>query len=139
MLFAVGMLTFLLIGCGSAPGAHPDAGYVPQRDPDAPLETPPSDREMYFAFDKYPIVTKSAQPEWPDAAKRPGVTGTVTVMVVIDETGAIEKVWVSESDNPILNDAALEAAWKFRFTSAESKGTPVKATISIPFRFSWPQ
>lgn len=108
-----------------------DAKNLPPAPP-----PPPPEPEMFFAFDTYPQVIQSAKPEYPELARKAEVEGTVVVMVTIDETGNVINAWIAQSDAPILNDAAIEAAYKFKFTPAKQRDVPVKATISIPFRFS---
>ena len=100
------------------------------------LPTVRIDRFIFFAFDTYPIVTKSATPKYPDMARKAEVEGTVVVMVTIDEAGNVMRAWVAESSADILNESAIAAAYKFKFTPAKQRDVPVKATISIPFRFS---
>ncbi len=108
-----------------------DAENLPPAPP-----PPPPEPEMFLAFDTYPQVIQSAKPKYPELARKAEVEGTVIVMVTIDETGKVIKAWIGESSAEILNEAALEAAYKFRFTPAMQRDVPVKATISIPFRFS---
>lgn len=108
-----------------------DAQNLPPAPP-----PPPPEPEMFLAFDTYPQVIQSAKPKYPELARKAEVEGTVVVMVTIDETGKVIKAWIGESSAEILNQAALEAAYKFRFTPAMQRDVPVKATISIPFRFS---
>ena len=108
-----------------------DAENLPPAPP-----PPPPEPDMFFAFDTYPIVTKSATPKYPDMARKAEVEGTVVVMVTIDEAGNVKRAWVAESSADILNESAIAAAYKFKFTPAKQRDVPVKATISIPFRFS---
>jgi protein TonB len=108
-----------------------DAENLPPAPP-----PPPPEPEMFFAFDTYPVVIESAKPKYPELARKAEVEGMVTVMVTIDESGRVINAWIANSDAPILNDAAVEAAYKFRFSPAKQREVPVKATISIPFRFS---
>jgi protein TonB len=91
---------------------------------------------MFFAFDTYPVVTQSAKPRYPELARKAEVEGVVVVMVTIDESGKVISAWIAESSAEVLNESAIEAAYKFRFTPAKQRDVPVKATISIPFRFS---
>jgi TonB family protein len=86
-------------------------------------------------WDIYPTVIAKATPEYPMEARRAGTEGAVLVMVVIDENGKVIKAWVEYSDNAVFDQSALDAAFKFQFTSAKQRGVPVKATITIPFRF----
>ncbi len=108
-----------------------DAENLPPAPP-----PPPPEPEMFFAFDTYPVVTQSAKPKYPEMARKAEVEGTVVVMVTIDETGNVIMAWIAESSAEVLNEKAIEAAYKFRFTPAKQRDVPVKATISIPFRFS---
>lgn len=108
-----------------------DAQNLPPAPP-----PPPPEPEMFFAFDTYPVVRQSAEPRYPELARKAEVEGTVVVMVTIDEQGNVISAWVAESSAEVLNEAALEAAYKFKFTPAKQRDVPVKATISIPFRFS---
>jgi protein TonB len=96
-----------------------DAENLPPAPP-----PPPPEPEMFFAFDTYPVVTQSAKPRYPELARKAEVEGVVVVMVI------------AESSAEVLNESAIEAAYKFRFTPAKQRDVPVKATISIPFRFS---
>jgi len=91
---------------------------------------------MFFAFDTYPVPIESAKPKYPELARKAEVEGMVTVTVTIDESGRVINAWIAHSDTPILNDSAIEAAYKFKFSPAKQRDVPVKATISIPFRFS---
>jgi protein TonB len=108
-----------------------DAENLPPAPP-----PPPPEPEMFFAFDTYPVVTQSAKPRYPELARKAEVEGIVVVMVTIDESGKVISAWIAESGAEVLNESAIEAAYKFRFTPAKQRDVPVKATISIPFRFS---
>jgi protein TonB len=108
-----------------------DAENLPPAPP-----PPPPEPEMFFAFDTYPVVLQAAKPDYPELARRAEVEGTVVVMVTVDEGGRVINAWVAESAAQILEEAALDAARKFKFSPAKQRDVPVKATISIPFRFS---
>ena len=108
-----------------------DAQNLPPAPP-----PPPPEPEMFFAFDTYPVVVQGAEPKYPELARKAEVEGTVMIMVTIDEAGNVMSAWVAESSAEVLNEAAVEAAYKFKFTPAKQRDVPVKATISIPFRFS---
>lgn len=108
-----------------------DADNLPPAPP-----PPPPEPEMFFAFDTYPVVIQNATPVYPELARKAEVEGTVVVMVTIDESGNVISAWIAETSAEVLNQAAIEAAYKFRFTPAKQRDVAVKATISIPFRFS---
>jgi len=74
-------------------------------------------------------------PSYPDAAKRMRVSGTVTVDVILDETGKV--VSATASNGPqILRDAAIQAALKARFSPTKLSGQPVKVSGVINYKFA---
>lgn len=74
-------------------------------------------------------------PIYPDAAKRMRTQGTVTVDVVLDETGKVVSA-VASSGPPILREAAVQAALKARFSPTKLSGQPVKVSGAINYKFS---
>jgi protein TonB len=97
---------------------------------------PPTDDQIIFkAFETFPELLKSAKPTYPEIARKAEVEGVVKVLVTIDEAGRVIRAWVETSDAPVLNDAALEAAYNFVFRPALQRGIPVKATIALIFDF----
>jgi protein TonB len=74
-------------------------------------------------------------PTYPDAARRMRTTGTVTVEVVLDETGKV--VAANATTGPaILRDAAVQAALKARFSPTKLSGQPVKVSGVINYKFA---
>ena len=74
-------------------------------------------------------------PIYPDAAKRMRTQGTVTVDVVLDETGKVVSA-IASSGPPILREAAVQAALKARFSPTKLSGQPVKVSGAINYKFS---
>jgi TonB family protein len=57
--------------------------------------------------------------------------------VIIDENGRVVSARVIDSDAiEVLEDAALEAAYKFLFRPARQGDVPVKCRVVIPFSFA---
>lgn len=104
-------------------------------DMPALLPSPPPPVENFFAFEEAPELIEAVKPEYPDIARIAGVEGRVVVWVVIDETGTVIAAEIAESDAPILDEAALEAARRHRFKPAYQRDVPVKSKISLRFRF----
>ena len=74
-------------------------------------------------------------PVYPDAAKRMRTAGTVTVEVVLDESGKV--VSANATSGPtILRDAAVQAALKARFSPTKLSGQPVKVSGVINYKFA---
>ncbi len=75
---------------------------------------------------------------YPEAARRSGLEGKVTLQVLINKDGSVEKVQVLKSTNDIFEDAAINAMKRAHFTPAMNNGTPLKIWITrtINFRLS---
>lgn len=77
-------------------------------------------------------------PAYPDLAKRMRISGTVSVDVVVDETGKV--IAAQASGGPVqLREVATQAALKARFTPTKISGQPVKVSGTINYRFSLSQ
>ena len=77
-------------------------------------------------------------PSYPDLAKRMRVAGTVSVEVVVDETGKV--ISAQASNGPLaLRDAAVQAALKARFSPTKLSGQPVKVSGVINYKFALSQ
>lgn len=84
-----------------------------------------------------PRIIKSYQPPYPSAERNAGVEGTVSIRFLIGTDGNVEDVTVtSSSGNANLDNAAVAACRKWRFTAAKnSSGLPVRCYASIPIIF----
>ena len=74
-------------------------------------------------------------PIYPDAAKRMRTQGTVTVEVVLDESGKVVSA-IASNGPPLLREAAMQAALKARFSPTKLSGQPVKVSGVINYKFS---
>jgi len=93
-------------------------------EPDNPL----------YALTEKPVEIKRVNPIYPELAKKGGVEGTVIVKVLIDQNGNVEAVEALRS-HPLLDEAAMDAAWQFKFKPGKQKDKVVKVWVSIPFNF----
>lgn len=103
--------------------------------PDVPDESGVLDR-WFLYFEREPRLVKKVLPEYPELARKAEVEGMVVVHVTVDETGRVIDAWIASSEAEIFNVAALEAARGYVFDPALQNDIPVKATISLRFRFS---
>jgi protein TonB len=103
--------------------------------PDAPPPPPPSSGD-WLVFDKAPKPKKMVSPEYPVIARQGEMEGVVVLKVTIDERGRVIRAVVLRSDASVFDQAAIEAVRQWTFTPAEQSGNPVKATITIPLRFT---
>jgi protein TonB len=70
------------------------------------------------------------QPQYPDLARKMNITGTVKIEVMVSPNGMVKGARIV-GGHPVLANAALDAArkWRFEPSSAESSGI-------IDFRFA---
>ena len=69
------------------------------------------------------------QPTYPDLARKMNITGTVKIEVVVSPNGTVKDARVV-GGHPVLANAALDAAKKWRFDPAQTESTGV-----IDFKF----
>ncbi len=69
------------------------------------------------------------QPSYPDLARKMSITGTVKIEVTVAPNGAVKEARIV-GGHPVLANAALDAAKKWRFEPAPGESTGV-----IEFKF----
>jgi TonB family protein len=92
----------------------------PSRAPGFLTSAPPGQTVMHNAFAQYP-----------EPAKRERVQGEVTVELTVDASGEVAEVRATSGPEP-LQDAALEAAWQWRFFPPPE--WPVNVTVTYLFK-----
>lgn len=81
------------------------------------------------------IAISKPAPPYPPEAKMKGISGTVTVVITLDETGKVIRARAICGD-PYLVKAAVDASRKARFTPTLLSGVPVKVQGTITYNFS---
>jgi len=94
------------------------------------------DVNAFIPVEKYPEVVVSAQPEYPEIARRAGVTGKVYVKVLVDKTGKPKRAVILKSDSEIFNESAIAAAMKSAFTPALQNNHPIAVWVVLPYKFT---
>ncbi len=102
--------------------------------PVAPPPTLPSPDEWVF-HDVEPQPAVAPTPAYPDIAREAQVEGTVMLRLLVDVDGHVKDVRLLKSV-PLLDEAAISAAWKWVFTPALANGHPVAVWVAVPFRFT---
>lgn len=88
----------------------------------------------------YPKVLWSPDPIYPDSAVTAGIQGIVELLVTVDETGRVIEAGVVRSDAHSLNDAAVEAAYHYRFAPATFHDRyPILSKTGISVEFTLPE
>jgi periplasmic protein TonB len=118
---------------GLLPGTGGDGEIVYQIKQNLEIEEPP--REIY-TVEREPMVIKRVAPVYPEVARLAGLEGTVFVKLWIDKTGKVRQVVLLKSDNPIFDQAVIDAAAQWVFTPATMNSGPVPVWMAIPFHFA---
>ena len=85
-------------------------------------------------FDSPPRVIKQVKPQYPQDAFVKKIEGTVLVEALIDAQGRVARARVIQSV-PLLDAAALQAAYGWMFHPAIKHGRPVATIIHMPVAF----
>jgi TonB family protein len=123
---------------------------VKAQQPPAVTNTASSDLTAALAPDRFPTTPAILQPgdstelevlrmekvHYPEAAKRNGIQGQVTLRVNVSETGAVEKV-EPLSGHPLLIPSALASVRKWRYKPFVRSGRPVKVSTLLPLDFAF--
>ncbi len=74
-------------------------------------------------------------PEYPAIARAGRISGLVTVQILVDEEGRVTSAHVSNG-HPLLQQAAVQAAYRARFTPTLLSKQPVKVSGFITYNFT---
>ena len=80
------------------------------------------------------LLTDRIEPDYPDAARRARIQGTVTLDALIGEDGRVKQV-TAISGNPQLADAAIAAVHKWRYKPYTVKGKRTAVRTQVPVTF----
>jgi len=119
------------------PGEDPDKIFpVEPWDPWQPAPPPPPPPGTGFvASSANPRLVFQAKPDYPQVARMSGLEGTVIVAVLVGPDGRVENAQIRQGVHPLLDKAALKAAFKCRFEPGRQRSIPVRAWMSVPYRF----
>jgi protein TonB len=80
--------------------------------------------------------TKTVGPEFPESARRKGITGWVEVVFTVTPKGTVADAEVrSSSPEEVFDDAALKAVKQWRFEPATKDGQPIATRTMIRLKF----
>jgi protein TonB len=110
--------------------------------PPGPPPAPPAPGPPEFApvpdsyLASFPEKTREVKPDYPSEARRLGLDGQVTLRVGIDRHGVVRSVRLLKKAGYGMDEAAVQAMWKFKFTPARSKdGQAVDCQINYTHTF----
>jgi protein TonB len=128
------------------PEPPPDAAVPTEsRNEPPPVEGPPGipvpqidDPEFYPArlLDQYPRPVEEVELKYPQKAGTEDMSGTVTLLLLIDELGMVVEATVVEADPPgYFEEAAIEAFKAALFTPGQRDGKVVKSRLVVEVAF----
>ncbi|HEX8290410.1 MAG TPA: TonB family protein [Pyrinomonadaceae bacterium] len=123
-------------GAGAANTNAAGAQAPAQAQPDAAAAPAGRAEGSPVAVGSLVVKAKSrVSPSYPTIARTARVTGNVTVFLVVSERGEVESVIRAEGPQQ-LQQAAIEAARRWKFNPTELNGRPVRVTGYLSFNFT---
>ena len=90
-------------------------------------------------LDVRPGILVRVEPEYPEAAARRFLSGRVVARLLIDESGAVEKVLIVSAEPPGYFEASAHQAFlAARFTPGMKDGRPVRVQMLLEISFDSP-
>lgn len=83
-----------------------------------------------------PVPVRTVPPVYPDDLRRDGVSGVVTVSILIDEKGNVTEPKVIKTTHEAFSQPALDALAKWKFKPAKQAGEAVAMRVNIPIQFT---
>jgi protein TonB len=117
-------------GGGSAPVVKTDDEPPPPPQP----TPPPKPKTVVSGGVLNGKAISKPQPAYPPIAKAARASGTVTVQILVDESGRVVSA-NAVSGHPLLQQAAVAAARNARFSPTLLSGQPVKVSGVITYNF----
>jgi|UniRef100_A0A7V3UZK4 protein TonB len=91
----------------------------------------------FWKVEKKPEPVSIPKPVYPDLARNAGIEGRCVVEALVDVDGSVvDAKIIKSSGNQSLDQAAIEAAFKAKFTPAMQRDKPVRVWVSIPYQFT---
>lgn len=109
------------------------AGLLAQQK--EPTKLQKADESGFVEVDKAPELLTSLKPEYPELAKLAGIQGTVYLKLLVDEEGNVAETKVVKSVKDMLDESALNAVKKAKFSPAILKNKPIKVWVVLPVAF----
>lgn len=116
--------------------AQPASAAAPESSANLPsIEVPLIEDPTYYPaqeVDVHPAALQAIQPSYPDEAAGASVTGSVVLVLLLDESGKVQELSVEEARPPgMFEQSALDAFRNARFSPAQRQGRVVKSRVRI--------
>jgi protein TonB len=119
---------------------QPASAAAPENSADLPsIEIPLIEDPTYYPaqeVDVHPTALQAIQPHYPDEAASANATGSVVLVLLLDEGGKVRDISVEEANPPGMFDkSALDAFRNARFAPAQRHGRTVKSRMRIKITY----
>jgi periplasmic protein TonB len=113
---------------------------APPPRPEASIVDDDDDEHYFVAVEEMPeiiggIASLAKNLQYPEVARRAGVQGMVYVRAYVDEEGIVQKMDIARGIGAGLDDAAMDAVSKVRFTPGKQRGVPKKVIVVVQVQF----
>ena len=117
----------------------PPAEIAPPVTPHAPsVSAAAVQRAASALVEAKPDYLSNPPPDYPAEARRQGWTGTVLLSVQVGFDGTARDVRLARSSgHDVLDRAARNAVFNWRFDPAKRNGRPVDSWVEVPIRFEF--
>jgi TonB family protein len=75
------------------------------------------------------------KPEYPEDARNRGIEGTVVLVALVNEDGKVEDVALEAGVDPLLDQAAMRAAYQTPFFPYKIEGVAQAVFVRMPYHF----
>jgi len=96
----------------------------------------PGQNDVFVIKQKLPVLLEQPRADYPAFARMQGLEGTVMVEALVGVNGAVVAVRIICGVHPLLDQAALQAARRCRFTPGQQREIAVPVRVALPYRFS---
>ena len=121
-------------GAGSGGAPKVEVSDEPPPPPPPAPTPPPKPKTVVSGGVLNGKAISKPQPAYPPIAKAARASGTVTVQILVDESGRVVSA-SAVSGHPLLQQAAVSAARQARFSPTLLSGQPVKVSGVITYNF----
>lgn len=91
--------------------------------------------DEFVPYEEPPVRVSQPVPVYPEMARKAGIEGTLILHVLIDKDGNVRNIRVIKGLGAGLDEAAIEAMKKSKWTPAIQNHKPVAVWMSVPVRF----
>ena len=90
------------------------------------------------SVDDGPLPIQRVSPQYPERARKKGITGKVVLSLLVSSGGSVQDLRVLESQPPgVFDESAKLAAQQWRFRPATYEGQPVAIRVTLPMSFGF--